>query len=45
MDLVTDAGRRNPDPAYAHLRATATLFREPRSGLWMVFDYEVSGAR
>src|SRR5437764_5937428 len=37
--LFSDDARRNPYPIYADLRATMPLLREPRSGLWMVFDY------
>jgi cytochrome P450 len=39
MDLFSDDARRNPYPAYGQLRAAQPVFHEPRSGLWMVFDY------
>ena len=39
MDLFSDDARRNPYPAYAQLRAAQPVLHEPRSGLWMVFDY------
>ena len=39
MDLFSDDARRNPYPLYAQLRATRPVLQEPRSGLWMVFDY------
>jgi cytochrome P450 len=39
MDLFSDDARRNPYPLYAQLRATRPVLHEPRSGLWMVFDY------
>ena len=39
MDLFSDNARRNPYPLYAQLRAAQPVFHEPRSGLWMVFDY------
>jgi cytochrome P450 len=31
--------RRNPFPAYDQLRAAAPLVRDPRTGLWLLFDY------
>ena len=39
MDLFSDDARRNPYPLYAQLRATRPVLQEPRSGLWMAFDY------
>ena len=39
MDLFSDDARRNPYLPYAQIRSTSPLIREPRSGLWMVFDY------
>src|SRR3954468_24938869 len=32
--------RRNPYPLYDQVRASAPVFKEPTSGLWMLFDYE-----
>ena len=40
IELFSDDARRNPFPLYAQLRATSPVFREPRSRLWMVLDYE-----
>src|SRR5688572_13332677 len=39
-DLFSDGVRRNPYPAYEQVRVACPVFREPRSGLWMVFDYD-----
>src|SRR5689334_18643869 len=40
FDLFSDDVRRNPFPIYDQLRATAPVFREPRSGLWVILDYD-----
>jgi cytochrome P450 len=40
LNLFSDETRRNPYPAYAQLRGQAPLLHEPRSDLWLVFDYE-----
>ena len=40
MDLFSDDARRNPYPAYDQIRSVSPVFREPQSGLWMIFDYE-----
>ena len=40
VDLFSPELRRNPYPAYEHLRSVAPLFCEPQTGLWMVFDYD-----
>ncbi len=40
MDLFSDDMRRNPYPAYEQMRGAAPVFHEPRSGLWMAFDYD-----
>src|SRR3954463_14761038 len=40
MDLLSDALRRDPFPVYDQLRASAPVLRDPRSGLWMILDYE-----
>src|SRR5688572_30771282 len=40
MNLFSDEARRNPYPLYDQLRSNSPVFREPQSGLWMVFDYE-----
>jgi cytochrome P450 len=39
-DLFSEAARRDPYPAYDALRAAAPVFREPRTGLWLVFNYD-----
>ena len=39
MDLFSPELRRNPYPAYAHMREASPVFREPTSGLWLVFGY------
>ena len=40
MNLFSDDVRRNPYPVYERIRAASPLFRDPESGLLMVFDYE-----
>jgi cytochrome P450 len=40
MELFSEEALRNPFPLYAQLRAQAPVFHEPRSGLWMIFDYD-----
>ena len=37
--LFTDDLRRNPYPLYEQVRRVSPLFREPESGVWMIFDY------
>ncbi len=32
--------RRNPYPVYEQLRSASPLYRDPPSGLWMIFDYD-----
>src|SRR6187200_3401126 len=39
VDLFSPDLRRNPYPAYAHMREASPVFREPTSGLWLVFRY------
>ena len=39
VDLFSPELRRNPYPAYAHMREASPVFREPTSGLWLVFGY------
>ena len=39
-DLFSIEARRNPYPMYDQMRASAPVFREPQSRLWMLFDYE-----
>ena len=40
LNLFSDDVRRNPYPLYDQIRGTSPLFRDPASGLLMVFDYE-----
>lgn len=41
MDLFSESMRRNPFTLYAHMRATAPVFRVPPPfDMWMIFDYE-----
>jgi cytochrome P450 len=39
-DIFSDDARRNPFPLYEQMRRHSPVFLEPRSGLWMLFDYE-----
>jgi cytochrome P450 len=40
MDLFSADTRRNPFPVYDQLRSTTPVFHDPRSDLWMIFDYD-----
>ncbi len=40
MNLFSDEMRRNPYPAYDQMRSASPVFHDPRSGLWMIFDYD-----
>jgi cytochrome P450 len=40
MDLFSETVRRNPYPAYQGMRSSSPILPEPKSGLWMLFDYE-----
>ncbi|HEX6747265.1 MAG TPA: cytochrome P450 [Longimicrobium sp.] len=40
MDIFSPETRRDPYPLYDRLRAAAPVFQEPRSGHWMLFDYD-----
>ena len=40
MNLFSDEIRRNPFVFYEQMRCQAPVFHEPRSDLWMLFDYE-----
>ena len=40
VDLFSEEGRRNPYPLYGQIRLASPVFQEPKSGLWMLFDYE-----
>jgi cytochrome P450 len=45
LDFFSEETRRNPYPVYEQIRSTSPVFHDPRSGLWMIFDYEgVEGA-
>lgn len=39
IDFTSPDYRRNPFPVYDQLRAAAPLLYDPRSGLWLLFDY------
>src|SRR3954464_12354077 len=40
MELFSPETLRNPFPLYAQLRTHSPVIHEPRSGLWMIFDYD-----
>lgn len=40
IDLFSESARRNPYPTYERLRASAPVFHDPTSRLWLVLDYE-----
>src|SRR5437870_5603096 len=40
MNLFSDEARRNPFPLYDEMRRHSPVFHEPRSDLWMIFDYD-----
>ena len=40
LELFSDEVRRIPWQLYDQLRRTSPLLHEPRSGLWLAFDYE-----
>lgn len=40
LDIFSDDARRNPFPLYQQLRTTCPVLHEPRSGVWLLFDYE-----
>src|SRR5687767_7809639 len=40
MNLFSDEARRNPYPLYDQMRPVSPVFRDPQSGLWILFDYE-----
>jgi cytochrome P450 len=39
-DFFSAEMRRNPFPVYRELRNASPVFHDPRSGIWMVLDYE-----
>jgi cytochrome P450 len=39
LDFLTDDMRRDPYPLYEQVRSSAPLFQEPRTGMWLLFDY------
>jgi cytochrome P450 len=39
IDFSSPDYRRNPFPVYDQLRATAPVLHDPRTGLWLLFDY------
>jgi cytochrome P450 len=40
IDLLSDELRRDPFPVYDELRERSPVLRDPRTGAWMIFDYE-----
>src|SRR5581483_611618 len=40
VNLLSEDMRRDPFPVYDDMRRTAPVFQDPRTGFWMVFDYE-----
>ncbi len=39
LDFLSEETRRNPYPVYEQIRSDCPVFHDPRSGLWMLFDY------
>ena len=40
LDFLSEDVRRNPFPFYTQLRSVSPLVHDPRSGLFLVFDYD-----
>ena len=40
IDFLSAETRRNPYPTYDQLRRAAPVLQDPRTGSWMLFDYE-----
>jgi cytochrome P450 len=40
IEIFSDAARRNPYPLYNQIRSASPVLHEPRSGLWILFDYD-----
>ena len=40
MNFFSDEIRRNPYPVYDQVRSASPVLHDPRSNLWMIFDYE-----
>ena len=40
FDLFSDDMRRNPYPAYDHMRSVSPVVCLPPFGLWMIFDFD-----
>jgi cytochrome P450 len=40
MDFFSEAMRRDPYPVYEQMRNSSPVLHDPRSDLWMIFDYE-----
>lgn len=40
LDIFSDDARRNPFPLYQQLRTACPVLHEPRSGVWLLSDYE-----
>src|SRR5437867_1530958 len=40
MNFLSAATRRNPYPVYDQIRSRSPVLHDPRSDLWMIFDYD-----
>src|SRR5579871_7024647 len=40
IDLLSDELRRDPFRVYDELRERSPVLRDPKTGAWMIFDYE-----
>ena len=40
LDLFAETTRRDPYPLYERLRVAAPVIHEPRTGIWLLLDYE-----
>ena len=40
MNFSSEEMRRNPYPIYDQIRSVSPVFRDPRSDLWMILDYD-----
>jgi cytochrome P450 len=40
MNFFSDEVRRNPFPMYDQIRSASPVLRDPKSDIWMIFDYQ-----
>nr|WP_241759679.1 cytochrome P450 [Pyxidicoccus parkwaysis] len=40
LDFLSDEVRRDPYPLFAQARSAFPVLHEPRSGMWLLFDYD-----